>query len=289
MRSRDAGQPLRRLRFALSLFGASTLGFCTVLSSACDAQDSGCILDNCADKKPLPPPQTNPSSPPASQPDVPAPQAPATNTDNAGTSGGWMPSAPQPSGASSPGDFDFYVLSLSWSPGFCDLGGSEKAPDQCHDGANLGFVVHGLWPQYDHGFPSDCGGATPSWIALQSTQGLYPDVGLARYEWRKHGTCSGKSPTAYFADVRRARDMIAIPPAFQNQQTEQDIAPLDIQRAFFTANPRLRPGMMSVECVNGELSEVRFCLSKDVRNFVPCPEVARQSCRAQDIAVAPMR
>jgi ribonuclease T2 len=284
---------MRLTRFLTAIFVA---GICAVLSSAGAAQDSGCILDNCADKKPLPPPQISPQmpvpqipAPDASAPQAPAPEMPAPNADSSGSTGGWNPGVPQPSGASTPGDFDFYVLSFSWSPGFCDLGGAEKSPDQCHDGVNLGFVVHGLWPQYNQGFPSDCGGANPSWLVLESTQGLYPDVGLARYEWRKHGTCSGKSPAAYFADVRRAHDLIVIPPAFRNEQTEQDIAPLDIQRAFFAANPRLRPGMMSVECVNGELSEVRFCLSKDVRNFVPCPEVARQSCRAQDIAVAPMR
>ncbi len=277
---------MRVSQFLAAIFVAGT---CALLSSAGAAQESGCILDNCADKKPLPPPQISPPSPQAPAPETPAAETPATNADSSGSSGGWNPGAPQPSGASTPGDFGFYVLSFSWSPGFCALGGAEKSPDQCHDGVNLGFVVHGLWPQYNQGFPSDCGGATPSWLVLQSIQGLYPDVGLARYEWRKHGTCSGKSPTAYFADVRRAHDLIVIPPAFQNEQSEQEIAPLDIQRAFFTANPRLRPGMMSIECVNGELSEVRFCLSKDVRNFVPCPEVARQSCRAQDIAVAPMR
>lgn len=112
--------------------------------------------------------------------------------------------------ASRPGDFDFYVLSLSWSSGFCETPAGERARGQCDAGANLGFVVHGLWPQYEHGYPSDCGPAArfPSRLALQGTQGLYPNEGLARHEWQKHGTCSGKSPTDYFADVRRARNLI---------------------------------------------------------------------------------
>lgn len=262
---------------------AALYGLCP-LSAA--AQDSDCILDNCADKKPLPPPNGNQDNSDQNTGPSSSDQAPASP----GGSGSWAPSAaPQPSGASEPGDFDFYVFSLSWSPGFCDTGGAEKARDQCRAGAGLGFVVHGLWPQYDQGFPSDCGGGSPSWIVLQSIEGLYPDTGLARYEWRKHGTCSGKSPGAYFADVRRARDLVVIPPAFQNAQSEQDTSAIEIERAFFAANPRLRPGMMAVECVGRELSEVRFCLSKDVRNFVPCPEVARHSCYAPEIAIAPMR
>ncbi len=258
-------------------FAAVALGAAVLWPLAGAAQYSGCILDNCADKKPLPSPAAGNNPGPV----------------NRGSSGDWSPGAGGsiPSGdVGSPGDFDFYVFSLSWSPGFCDLGGAEKAPDQCHSGANLGFVVHGLWPQDAQGYPSDCGGVTsPSWLVLESTRGLYPDIGLARYEWRKHGTCSGKSPAAYFADVRRAHDLVAIPPMFQNAQSEQDTTALDIERAFIAANPRLRPGMMAVECVNGELSEVRICLSKDVRTFVPCPDVARHTCHMQDIAVAPMR
>ena len=94
-------------------------------------------------------------------------------------------------------------------PAFARRRRAARARGQCDPGANLGFVVHGLWPQYEHGYPSDCGPAArfPSRIALETAQGLYPSEGLARHEWRKHGTCSGKSPTDYFADVRRARDV----------------------------------------------------------------------------------
>jgi Ribonuclease T2 family len=113
--------------------------------------------------------------------------------------------------ANSPGNFDFYVFSLSWSPSFCETPAAERARGQCETGANLGFVVHGLWPQYARGFPSDCSpaGRVPSRIALEGARDLYPSLGLARHEWAKHGTCSGKSPTDYFADVRRARDTVA--------------------------------------------------------------------------------
>jgi ribonuclease T2 len=197
--------------------------------------------------------------------------------------------APQPH-ANQPGNFDFYVLALSWSPGFCETGGADKPRAQCAKGAHLGFVVHGLWPQYQHGYPMDCGGIrSPSQLALRSVQGLYPDQGLARFEWRKHGTCSGKSPSDYFADVRRARAVIAIPPPFRAAKKAQTWAPLDIQRAFIAANPRLRPGMFAVECVDGELEEVRICLSKNLRDFVACPEVARHFCYTQQVAVPPMR
>jgi ribonuclease T2 len=231
------------------------------------AEESGCILDNCADKAGA-----------QSQSEAPV----------AERSAAW--GRPRPRGASAPGDFDFYVLALSWSPGFCATGGAAKARNQCDAGANLGFVVHGLWPQYSHGYPSDCGpaGRWPSRIALRSAEGLYPNEGLARYEWRKHGTCSGKSPSDYFADVRRAREAVTIPSPFTQAQENQNWTPIDIQRAFIAANPRLRPGMMAVECSDGVLEEVRICFSKDLRDFVACPEVSRQFCRRNSISVPPM-
>src|SRR5579863_1165716 len=101
------------------------------------------------------------------------------------------------------GSFDFYVFTLSWSPGFCDAGGDLKSPNQCGAGSGLGFVVHGLWPDNRYGAdPADCGDAFVSPGALQITQGVYPNGGLARYEFEKHGTCTGYSPEAYFSAVK---------------------------------------------------------------------------------------
>ena len=116
----------------------------------------------------------------------------------------------------------------------------------------------------------------------------FPNEGLARYEWRKHGTCTGLSPEAFFASVKRARASIDIPDAFNAPREQQSMAPLDIQRAFVAANPGLRPQAMAIGCARGELQEVRLCLSKDLRDFVNCPEVARATCRAPSIAIAPV-
>lgn len=233
--------------------------------SPASAKDDDCILDHCADR--LPPKQ---------QPDEKPAPAQAAEADSK-REGGFRGGAPAK-------NFDFYVLALSWSPGFCDSVGG--AHDQCEPGKGLGFVVHGLWPQYEHGFPSDCDGPrTPSRIALQRADGLFPDERLARYEWRKHGTCSGKSPSDYFGDVARAREAVTIPSAFVRPKSDQTFTPIDIERAFYDANPRLRPGMMSVACRRNVFEEVRICLSKDLREFRACPEVVQHGCRQREISV----
>ena len=189
-----------------------------------------------------------------------------------------------------PGRFDYYVLSLSWTPGFCATEGDGKGRAECRRGAATGFSVHGLWPQYDRGYPSDCeGSGRLDRAALAETDGVYPDERLARYEWRKHGTCSGLSPSAYFAAAKGARDMVVIPGRFANPRADQTLAPVEVERAFTDANPRLRPGMLAAICQRGTLEEVRVCLTRDLRGFQACPEVVREGCRSGSLDVPAVR
>ena len=193
----------------------------------------------------------------------------------------------QPSVGGPAGHFDFYVLALSWSPGFCELEGERKGRAQCDPDRDLGFTVHGLWPQFERGYPSECGpsGRFPPRAALEETRGVFPDEGLARHQWRRHGTCSGKSPAEYFRDVRTARDGVRIPERFASMPRDVIVAPIEIERAFVDANPGLRPDMMAVVCRRGVLQEVRICLERDLRNFRRCAEVDRSGCGVGEIRV----
>ncbi len=187
--------------------------------------------------------------------------------------------------------FDFYVMTLSWSPGFCDLGGEEKSPEQCAAGAGSGFVVHGLWPDNRMSAnPENCnpaGDATPADLA--ATRGLYPTPDLAQYEYRKHGTCTGLSAADYFSIVRSVRDQLVIPATLQAPRESQRLSPETIEQAFIAANPNLTPDNMAVTCARGELVDVRVCLSKDLKAFAVCPKVAGHTCHRSSIAVAPVR
>jgi ribonuclease T2 len=185
------------------------------------------------------------------------------------------------------GEFDFYVLALSWSPGFCETTGSRRGRKQCEEGNGLGFVVHGLWPQTERGYPSFCepGGRFVPRAVLEEARGLFPDDNLARYQWRKHGTCAGESPSGYFRAVKRARELVRIPESLQRLQSDAKVMPIEIERAFAAANPGLRPDMMAVSCGRRVLQEIRICLERDLRGFRRCPEVDRSSCRAGEVRI----
>lgn len=185
-----------------------------------------------------------------------------------------------------PGRFDFYVLALSWSPGFCALEGNRRDLAQCERGRGLGFVVHGLWPQNEHGYPTECEPPhSPSRSALEEARGIYPDASLARHQWRRHGTCSGKSPAEYFRDVRRAWERVRIPESLERFATDRVATSFEVERAFAQANPGLRPDMMAVACRRGMLQEVRICLDRDLRGFRRCPEVDRRGCGFGEIRI----
>jgi ribonuclease T2 len=186
-----------------------------------------------------------------------------------------------------PGDFDFYVLALSWSPSFCQSEAGQRSRRQCDIEARDEFVVHGLWPQYTRGFPSHCD-ANQRFVpraALNKAADIFPDERLARYQWDKHGSCSGLSPSQYFDDVAAARAKVVVPTDFHRPARPLEVSPAEIERAFAGANRGLRSDMMSVSCKRGQLTEIRVCLSKDLRDFVPCTEVDRSSCRSREIAV----
>ncbi len=206
-----------------------------------------------------------------------------------GSAGPAAPAGAPPPAATAP--FDYYVMALSWSPGFCDLGGAEKSPRQCASGAGYGFVVHGLWPDNRFGpDPADCDpDAEVSPAALAAANGLYPTDGLATYEYRKHGTCTGLDAADYFAAVRLVRDAIAIPPSLQGVRVWRRLPPEQIRQAFIDANANLRPDNIAVTCARGELVDVRICVSRTLKAFATCPQVARNSCRRDTIVVAPLR
>jgi len=192
-----------------------------------------------------------------------------------------------------PGQFDFYVLSLSWSPSFCEeaaeRNGGRSAGPQC--GARpYAFVVHGLWPQYERGFPEYCEVPAPrvDRSLVSSMLDLMPAPHLIFNEWDKHGTCSGLAPRAYFDTVRKARAAVKIPAGYLDIKEPLNVTPAEVAAAFVAANPALPPDGIAVGCNGKRLTEIRICLARDL-SFRDCPDVARRSCRRDHVLMPPER
>ncbi|MGQ0682738.1 ribonuclease T2 family protein [Bradyrhizobium sp.] len=192
-----------------------------------------------------------------------------------------------------PGQFDFYVLALSWSPSFCEAaaerGTAERSKIQCGE-RPFSFVVHGLWPQYDRGYPEYCQ-RSPEWVdrsTVSSMLNLMPAPGLVVNEWKKHGTCSGLKPRAYFETIRKARAAVKIPEELLQLAKPKMISPEELEADFIKANPGLTASAISVTCDSRRLSEVRICMSKDLQ-FRACEENDRRTCRRDQVLMPPVR
>lgn len=280
---------MMKFRFSpvvLGIFLALPLLATQAQAQSPDRNRDDCILDNCRDRQPR---AGNQQSEPGNNNnqrnfDRPYGRDRYGDQDRGNRRGGRQGGSGERYGAT-PGQFDFYVLSLSWSPSFCSSDAGRRSREQCAPGANNAFVVHGLWPQFERGFPSYCDNRNPPRYALDNARGVFPEEGLARYEWRKHGTCSGLAPTAYFDLVRQVKSNVVIPEELRRPNGPLRKDPSDIQRAFIEANKSLRADMIAVTCTRGQLEEVRICVSKDGRGFRSCPEVAGAACRIGNVAV----
>jgi len=190
-----------------------------------------------------------------------------------------------------PGQFDFYVLALSWSPSFCEASGERGTLPQQQCGARpYSFVVHGLWPQYENGFPEFCQQPAPrlNRNIVSSMLDLMPAARLIFNEWDRHGTCSGLSPNAYFETVRKARALVKIPEAYIALSAPLTVTPDEVEEAFVKANPGLTPDAIGVTCDSRRLSEVRICLGKDFQ-FRACQGIDARACRREQVVMPPMR
>lgn len=194
------------------------------------------------------------------------------------------------------GQFDYYVLVLSWSPTYCsDEGRDDDTQCNRRDGGRYSFVLHGLWPQYESGYPRNCRLQRRPFVpdpVINSMLDVMPSRGLVIHEYRAHGTCSGLDPVRYFAMAHRLYDGVTIPQRFQNPMESQITSAADVKRAFLQANPQFRPDMIAVVCggAGGMLREVRLCLTKEGSpRSCGQNETRRNLCTANQVFVPPSR
>jgi ribonuclease T2 len=172
-------------------------------------------------------------------------------------------------------DFDYYLLALSWTPSWC---AAEGDPDheQCDPDRDLGFTLHGLWPQYEEGWPEDCGSdaTDPSRRETAAMADIMGSGGLAWYQWKKHGRCAGLSSHAYFGLARRAYEALTLPRPADGRATAAAV-----EASVLAANPVLAPDGVVVTCRQRRVQEVRICLTPDLAPRACGRDVLDDACR----------
>jgi ribonuclease T2 len=213
--------------------------------------------------------------------------------------GGWTAPGGRQGRTYEAGKFDYYVMSLSWSPSYCaSAGGSASSDPQCRPrgGKRYSFVLHGLWPQFERGWPQDCQTADRGFVpkpAAQRMLDIMPSERLVFHEYRKHGTCSGLGIDGYFALSRKLHDTVKIPARYQNVTDPRFVVtPDEMLKDFTAANPGLTRDMMVVKCggAGNRLEEVRVCFDREGK-FRACGknEDQKKACSAPRMYLPPVR
>jgi len=193
------------------------------------------------------------------------------------------------------GEFDYYTLVMSWSPTHCLSAESGRDDTQCarSDGMRYGFVLHGLWPQYERNYPLSCRTGWRPFVpetVIRDMLDIMPSRGLVIHEYKAHGTCSGLRPNDYYRLSRLLFSRIKIPKRYQNPMETQFVSPRNLVDEFIAVNPGLKPDMISVTCGRSgdRLLDVRICMTRDGR-VRACGQNERNSCRARRLYVPPVR
>lgn len=195
-----------------------------------------------------------------------------------------QPSAPTDA---TTGDFDYFLLTLSWAPEFCASNPKGAKSAECDPKKHMGLVVHGLWPQYDNGkWPQDCASTPPvASSTINHMMPIMPGKDLIQHEWSKHGTCSGLAVQDYFGAIEKLYNGLEVPDEFKKPSASAQTNAAEIEKKFVAANNAPK-GAFRVSCPQNEFSAVEICLTKDLQ-YQACPTTVKE-CRASQIAVRPV-
>ena len=167
-----------------------------------------------------------------------------------------LPLFPQKSGK--PGEFDYYLLVLSWSPEFCH---GKPSAAQCKEHRN--FVLHGLWPQNNDGsYPINCATTQPAPTDLSKIKQIMPSE-IVAHEWQKHGTCSGLSGDEYFRLAATLFQSIKVPTDLVAPTRTATMRPAEFKKDLENVNPGYADQDIAIELRQGYLNAVELCFSKD--------------------------
>lgn len=198
--------------------------------------------------------------------------------------------AQQASAQDEAGKFDYYVMALSWSANWCALEGDARQSPQCDPIEDHGWILHGLWPQYELGYPADCqtGFRAPSRSDTNAMADIMGTSGLAWHQWRKHGVCTGLSPDDYYALSRGAYATINRPHVFRKLTDPVTLPAAVVEEAFLRDNPALSADQITITCKSGYIQEARICLD---RSLTPrrCGADVIRDCTLDDAQFDPMR
>ena len=182
------------------------------------------------------------------------------------------------------------IRDSSWNASWCEREGDARGADQCDPKHDHGFTLHGLWPQSEQGWPSYCRTSErdPSRRMSGDMADIMGSSGLAWYQWKKHGRCSGLSGEDFYSLSRLAYSKVNRPDILRRLPRDMDLPPKVVEEAFLEVNPDMEADGVTVACRGGYIAEVRICLTRDLKPR-KCSYEVRRDCSAKTAEMPMMR
>ena len=204
----------------------------------------------------------------------------------------------------SAGTFDLYLLAQSWQPQFCFH--KEDQYQGCNspqDAWRTEFTLHGLWPEYETGYPQNCGSEsfdksgvvaaigkdvlTRYWPNVKTTEKNAGYSLFWQHEWAKHGTCSGLDQVEYFTQaINLLKNGKITTPSAISKNVGGSVSAATIRAAYGGKN------YVSLQCSGRYLSQAYTCWNKDntgkptTQRACPSEVVRKDSCRGDSVNIA---
>jgi ribonuclease T2 len=127
-------------------------------------------------------------------------------------------------------------------------------------------VLHGLWPQYEDGWPSFCRTVErdPTRRETAAMADIMGTSGLAWYQWRSTGAARGCRPRTISRSPARHGPGVNLPDVFMRLDRPVRLPASVVEEAFLEANPGWTPDMVTITCREDRIQEARLCLTKDL-------------------------
>ncbi|WP_318437042.1 ribonuclease T2 [Photobacterium leiognathi] len=179
------------------------------------------------------------------------------------------------------GDFDSYVLALTWQPGFCEHFSYKGTKPECNainDGklkiTNL--TLHGLWPN-----KASCGtsyGYCDRYARLDLSRSTIKEIApwmpnfyyqtkFGEYEWKKHGTCQTRNADDYFLTATKLVEKVDASPIgqFIKDNIGRNVSVSSFKKQLTSKFGSDAVDRISLACTQGKyLNEVRLNLGKNI-------------------------
>jgi ribonuclease T2 len=163
---------------------------------------------------------------------------------------------------------------------------------QCRSGRPYGFVLHGLWPQNERGYPQACDTDQPHEVSQENMERMLkvsPSEDLVQHEWQKHGTCSGLSQNDFVSSAVAAYSSVTVPSTYKQPDDQIQTSPDEVRDAFLSVNSGLRSDDVAATCSRNDLAEVWVCLDKSLKPRACSNEVLKRHCGARHVRMRAVR